>query len=274
MILDDKTVYNFYCIKRYPSNSILTCKTSTIPKIDSDKRMRKPIEFRKVKTCRVSARRSKIVIDDIIQCNTFDYFVTLTLGTQERLNDTASKKLWNSWRHEFKRNYPSAYYLAVPEYHKKGGLHIHLCIGGITAEQLQLQVSDYVCCSWAVKKYLKLSTFNKQKSKHVCKACDGIPIYNVGAWKFGFSTATKIQSQVAVQSYITKYITKGGVDPRFCDSRRYWVSKNIKRPIMEKSRQVETFDTSLAKHFENKPLLFADLTNAYYVFDNDNKENV
>ncbi len=55
-------------------------------------------------------------------------------------------------------------------------------------------------------------------------------MYNVGAWKLGFSTATKIHSQAATKAYICKYISKGGMDTRFYNAKRYWASRNVERP--------------------------------------------
>ena len=54
-------------------------------------------------------------------------------------------------------------------------------------------------------------------------------IYNIGNWKFGFTTASKVIDSARASSYITKYITKD-----LCSvtkyKKRYWSSRNCDRP--------------------------------------------
>ena len=61
-----------------------------------------------------------------------------------------------------------------------------------------------------------------------CNNADLPIIYNIANWKFGFSTATKVQSNAKCVSYMTKYITKD-----LCviaqKRRRYLASNNLDR---------------------------------------------
>lgn len=156
-----------------------------------------------------SAKRSKSRLIDLCKSNDFDYFVTLTFGTQDRKDDSATLKYFAKWRKDIRRRFPTMKYLAVPEYHKKGGIHFHILIGGIDLRSLK-----------AVK------TSHKTKS--------GNPIYNVHSWLYGFSTLTKIESKERCATYVAKYITKGDVDPRFFRRRRFYPSQNLKRPKITK----------------------------------------
>ena len=153
---------------------------------------------------------------DILKSNEFNFFVTLTFDKTkiDRLDDNKTRKAFTQWANNITRNLPNLIYVAVPEYHKKGGLHFHLLIGGATAEDLGLEDSG-----------------KRVKSGR----CKGQIIFNVSKWnRKGFSTATEILDINAVKFYLSKYLTKSKVDPRFYNKKRFYVSRNIKRPQVEK----------------------------------------
>lgn len=163
-----------------------------------------------------SMNRSKNNLMDILQCNEFNFFVTLTFDKNkiDRLDDNKTRKIFTQWVSNIQRYLPNLIYVAVPEYHKKGGLHFHLLIGGATAEDLGLVNSGKVVKSGR---------------------CKGQIIYNVSKWnRKGFSTATEILDNNAVKFYLSKYLTKSKVAPRFFGKKRFYVSRNIKRPQVEK----------------------------------------
>lgn len=177
-----------------------------------------------------SMNRAKNNLMDILRCNDFNFFVTLTFDKSkiDRLDDNKTRRSFTQWVANIQRDLPDLYYVAVPEYHKKGGLHFHLLIGGVLAEDLSLKDSGKVVKSGR---------------------CKGQTIYNVGKWdNKGFSTATKILDINAVKYYLSKYLTKGKVDPRFFGKKRFYVSRNINRPQVEKmilpcSEKFDIFDS-------------------------------
>ena len=69
-----------------------------------------------------------------------------------------------------------------------------------------------------------MSVWRFQYSGHNTKG--GIPIYNIGCFPFGFTTATQVQSSTRVSHYIAKYITKDMFDS-IKSKKRYWVSRNV-----------------------------------------------
>ena len=163
-----------------------------------------------------SMNRSKNNLMDILKSNEFNFFVTLTFDKTkiDRLDDNKTRKAFTQWANNITRNLPNLIYVAVPEYHKKGGLHFHLLIGGATAEDLGLEDSG-----------------KRVKSGR----CKGQIIFNVSKWnRKGFSTATEILDINAVKFYLSKYLTKSKVDPRFYNKKRFYVSRNIKLPQVEK----------------------------------------
>lgn len=147
-----------------------------------------------------SLKRAKDKIQDICLCNKFDYFVTLTFNPEkvDSFNVDKVKTAMKTWLNNgvARRGYK---YIAIPEYHKSGRIHLHALMSG----DLKLVDSGH---------------------KHYEKT-----IYNIADWqeKFGFCTAIPIDGNInALSYYITKYITKGN-DKIF--GRFYWSSKNLNR---------------------------------------------
>ena len=172
-----------------------------------------------------SARRARQTLYDICKCNDFSFFVTLTFDGNkiDRMNDNATKRKYSQWANDVKKQFPNMYYVTVPEYHKKGGLHFHILIGGITLDEL------------------KATPALNKRGKQIHKK--GKAIWNIGAWKKGFSTLSIIGNGEATKHYICKYITKQHADDRFFNKRRYYVSRNIERPEIEK--RVERIENAL-----------------------------
>lgn len=138
------------------------------------------------------------------QCK-WSYFITLTFSEEkaDRYNFTSCMQVANKWFGNQRARYANdLQYLFVPEQHKDGAWHIH----GLIAQEDRMIFAD---------------SGHKFKSK---------TIYNLSGWKYGFSTATKVEDTSKVSSYITKYITKD-----LCQitkgKKRYYRSRNIPEPI-------------------------------------------
>lgn len=195
-----------------------------------------------------SVNRAKNNLIDILNCNDFDFFVTLTFNKNkiDRLNDNETRKSFGNFIKDLKRYYFNMIYVAVPEYHKKGGLHFHLLVGKVTASELGLVDSGKVVKNGR---------------------CKGQVIFNVTKWKNGFSTATRVLDNNAVKYYLSKYLTKGKVDPRFFNKKRFYVSQNIERPVIEKQtfpcdENFNIFDSIIK---ENYNIDYEDLKKEYCV---------
>ena len=197
-----------------------------------------------------SARRARQTLYDICKCNDFSFFVTLTFDANkiDRMNDSATKRKYSQWANDVKKQFPNMYYVTVPEYHKKGGLHFHILIGGISLEEL------------------KATPALNKRGKQIHKK--GKAIWNIGAWKKGFSTLSIIGNGEATKHYICKYITKQHADDRFFNKRRYYVSRNITRPEIEK--HVERIENSLNGIDTNVQLVsYLDPRKKFAVFTHD-----
>ncbi|MFR5684267.1 MAG: hypothetical protein ACLUD1_09525, partial [Clostridia bacterium] len=134
-----------------------------------------------------------------------EYFVTFTFNRQKI--DSSNYELLTEkvriWLSHLKQRYaPNLKYILVPELHKDG---VHYHFHALIANTGNIDFID-------------------SGVKH-----NGNTIYNIGNWKFGFTTASKVIDSARASSYITKYITKD-----LCSvtkfKKRYWASRNCDRP--------------------------------------------
>lgn len=162
-------------------------------------------EERKERSSQVSASRTISTLYEIARANVWEYFVTFTFNRQkidssdyDLLSDKVSK-----WLNNLRSRYaPDLKYLLVPELHKDG---VHFHFHALIANTGNIEFVD-------------------SGVKH-----KGTTLYNIGNWKFGWTTASKVIDSGRASSYITKYITKD-----LCCvtkyKKRYWASRNCDRP--------------------------------------------
>lgn len=91
------------------------------------------------------------------------------------------------------------------------------------------------CCS---KEYYQQML---KENKFEPSGTDGQPIYNVTAFKHGFTTAIKTTDDEKALDYIAEYINKG-VRVFGLHSRRFWYSKNLNLPKEYKQKYHTNFD--------------------------------
>lgn len=145
------------------------------------------------------------MIYDIARSNQWDWFVTLTFNPQKVDSydyEQCTKKLsvlLNNYRKICGSDFK---YIVIPELHKTGRFHFH----GLFANCENL---DFVF-----------------SGKYTDK---GQEIYNIGKYKLGFTTATKVQDNNRVALYISKYITKD-MTAVISGKKKYWASRNCDKP--------------------------------------------
>lgn len=57
-----------------------------------------------------------------------------------------------------------------------------------------------------------------------------VEVYNIKNWKYGYCTATRVDSSQRASNYITKYITKQTYSVVPKGRKRYWASRSLLRP--------------------------------------------
>ena len=186
---------------------------------DSDKYMPNPFDgqmarivdnFRSVSSKQAeseirSYNRTKQKIYEYSRCVKWEKFITLTFNQEkvDRYNFSECSRLARQWLHNQRRNASDLQYLLVPELHKDGAWHFH----GLLAQTGSMSFVD---------------SGKRDKKRHV--------IYNMGAWSYGWTTATDVSDTHKVSKYIGKYITKD-----LCGltkgKQRYFVSSNMPKPV-------------------------------------------
>lgn len=152
------------------------------------------------RSARSSMCRTKNRVYFLSRSNVWDWFVTLTFDPDKVASmdyDTCVSKL-GSFLRSCRRRCPDIRYLMVPELHKSGRYHFH----GL-----------FACCDG-----LGFVDSGHKDGQHV--------IYNIGSYKLGFSTATRVDDNRRVTQYIGKYITKD-LCAVSVNRKRYWASRNL-----------------------------------------------
>lgn len=143
--------------------------------------------------------------------NDWEYFVTFTLD-KEKINRydfiEISSKI-SDWLSNMRKRYcPDMKYILVPEKHDDGAWHFH----GLMSHVDGLKFED--------------SGLKDKK---------GRIIYNIYKYKYGFTTATKVDDIDCSISYLLKYVTKdlfseSVEDIRLIGKKKFWVSRNLNLP--------------------------------------------
>lgn len=182
---------------------------------------------------KASIRRTKILMNMLLDMNDFDWFCTLTFDKDkiDRTNDEVVFNAYKKYINNIKKQFPILGYLCVPERHEDNCIHFHILINGMSAKQLGLENSGKVCCSWAYfkNKVASKEYFEKTKHEHELTETDGLPIYNVTTFPYGYTTVTRIASRERCNSYVKKYVEKAlGSTEIF--KKRFYYSSNLKVP--------------------------------------------
>lgn len=150
-----------------------------------------------------SIDRSHRILKDLIMCNNFTHFFTLTIspGSMNRYDDELVQSKVKIWLNNIRRH-NSIGYIIVPERHKDGALHFH----GLIKDVSTLELYD---------------------SGHRDRS--GRTIYHTKKYPYGFHDFTEIGNQEAVSMYVRKYIAKQ-FETKEKFKRRFWATKNLKRP--------------------------------------------
>ena len=183
-----------------------------------------------------SLRRTKILMNMLLEMNDFDWFATLTFDKEkiDRTNDEIVYEAYKKYINNTKHRFPNLRYLTVIERHEDGCIHFHMLIGGMTTKQLGLVNSGKVCCSWAYNKNKVASKeyFERTKHEHELTETDGLSIYNVTTFPYGFTTVTRIASRERCNTYVKKYINKDIGKSTEIFKKRFFYSRNLNVPAI------------------------------------------
>lgn len=193
--------------KEYPDKyRVMIYKTPYTPK-PRTKEIIKKMNFNLEDSLARSVRRTRRTLHDYVGCNDFDLFVTFTFNPKKvsRYDVDSTFAKMNSWLWYQKHKNPEMKYLVVPERHKDGAIHFHALMQNTTF-------------------YLKKTNVIQDSRR----------VYNIGAFRYGFTTATYLpkddnNAKGRAGNYIAKYITKDMVIIR--GRHRYVASRNLEKPV-------------------------------------------
>lgn len=167
-----------------------------------------------------AVKRAMDKIYDLVALNEWTYFFTGTLGNTP-FDPTSAKEallpLQNWLKNTAKRK--GLKYVLVAEYQPKSKrIHFH----GFINDALEA-VDSGTRLVRGIKKPVKLATLSRNGIDESTTQV----VYNIPAWKFGFTTAIKAYNgSQACARYIMKYITK---ENQAVFGRYYWSSRNLTR---------------------------------------------
>ena len=182
-----------------------------------------------------SVERTRRMLGMLLDMNDFDWFCTLTFDNQKikRHSDEDVYNAYVRFIHNIKMQFPTLRYITVIERHddEERTIHFHMVIGGVSWQKLGLVNSGKVCCHWATEKngICSKAYYNRTKHLHEEKDTDGLTVYNITSFIYGYTTATRIVSRERCNSYIKKYIDKalGSTD---VFKKRFYYSSNLNVP--------------------------------------------
>lgn len=157
-----------------------------------------------------SIRRTRKKIKNYVLCNDFELFATFTFRSDRQNIEKCKSKMANWLKNESKRKGRFSY-LIVPEFHKdKKSLHFHALLSGYSG---------------------KIKPSVSAKGKAIM--ANGRRVYELPSYKSGFTNVQKIDKETRSKTafYVIKYISKDM--PLFNNKNRYWVSNNLKKPVVE-----------------------------------------
>lgn len=199
-ISEGTTISNI--VKEYPSmlKVVIYHDSYTLPRRTYNPDVRKLEKAsRRQDSIDRSVRRSRMMVKDIIACNSWDYWCTFTFSPKkvDRLDFDQCRRKMSLWLDRQKQ----LRYIIVPELHKNGAIHFHALLANYHGT-------------------LKDTGKTTQNGHRIFK-----PNY-----KGGISEFVELDNNTdAIASYMTKqYITKDMI--KFYGRKRYTTSRNLQVP--------------------------------------------
>lgn len=145
-----------------------------------------------------SLKRSKKNVQELLLCNSWEWFGTITFDKSKVSNRYAIQetvKTLRTWLNNYKkRKAPNLKYCLIPELHKDGAVHLHGCFAGIPSEHLKA-FEEYP------EETIKLNDWEKLAN---LRYCNFLPLFD----KFGRNSFGRINSHEGTAHYCSKYISK------------------------------------------------------------------
>lgn len=195
-----------------------------------------------------SIRRTKNAIKELVICNDWEYFITLTLDQKkyDRYNLAKFNKDLSQYIRDLRKKYETDIkYLLIPEQHKDGAWHMHGFLMGLPKAELEL---------FDKKQKLPYYILNKLEN--------GEEIYNWVGYqnKFGNCDIEPIRDKERVSSYVTKYVTKDLENSiQELNAKMYYCSRGLSRAkAIKKGCTTEMYNPTYIKQSDTGEFLYSE----------------
>ena len=200
-IISDEWEKYFDAKKYFDANK----KSEIVEEVVEEKEDDEEKDLVNMRSKKVASNRAKNKVYELARANSWDWFLTFTFDREkvDSSNYDVTLKKIKKWLDNQKQRYaPELKYIIIPELHAD---KVHYHFHGLLADCGDMVFTD---------------SGHKKRGK---------PIYNLTGFKFGFTTATKVEDTGRVASYIVKYMTKELNDSLY-NRHRYLASRNLKKP--------------------------------------------
>lgn len=130
-------------------------------------------------------------------------------------------------------------YIGVPEFQKRGAVHYHVLVWGLS-DSIIFNETPYV--AWCKKTYKQPKLVRRFLDWCVEKSLD--PQDSRGTrflqatWGYGYVDCVPTDGSPALAGYLAKYMQKSMHDVRLSGKRGYFCSRNVLRPLLFKSTAI------------------------------------
>lgn len=184
--------------------------------------------------------RSKLECQRLAKANSKKWKSFITLTFKDNITDIKeANKKFHSYTTQVKRLFKDFYYIAIPEFQKRGVIHYHL-------------LTNIPVNSNLIPKRKLKELYNKETNSY-----KRLEYYDLKFWKYGFSHAEVMQGDIKkIVGYISKYMTKD-IDNRLFGHHRYFYSQNLDTPKENYINTEENQDKEFyKKRIQGKELIY------------------
>ena len=193
-------------------------------------------------------RRTKNAIKELVICNDWEYFITLTLDQKkyDRYNLQKFNKDLSQYIRDLRKKYETDIkYLLIPEQHNDGAWHMHGFLMGLPKSELELFDKEQKLPYYILNKLEK-----------------GEEIYNWVGYqdKFGNCDVEPIRDKERVSSYVTKYVTKDLENSiQELNAKMYYCSRGLSRAkAVKKGCTSEMYKPTYIKKSDTGEFLYSE----------------
>lgn len=174
-----------------------------------------------------SIRRTRKAIKDYVFCNNFDAFASFTFSREkvDRFDVSSVKKKMSNWLKNEQKRKGKFQYLIVCEFHKK----CEECV------ENRVKVCNHPDRPKAMHFHALLKGYRGEIAQAVDPKTGEIlkDQFTLPSFTSGYTNLEKIdesRSQTSIAYYLQKYLSKDVA--KIFGKNRYWVSPNLKKPIV------------------------------------------